>query len=292
LVAQRQIPTRNIENLSKSSKLGKWIAKNSRVVGNILTDFLADTSLFSEARNDEKSLFANYLRDHFTLDFSWAQEIHPMRVGQAFEKAGLFKETLPFYEGVFANLSFSEDLIRLARVRWARTKFEQGKREAENSPKRAEKIEEEVLAFIRKHMISATELERPFPIELPPVERAAESVEELGNTLTQTTPVADAISTKNTASYARQMNFGNFEIRIGSNGHRVNFQHQETDQQAFIIVSKLEARLDGELVPLDSSGQFDFQTWGLKARIDVTKQRIYIETSDGAEISLPVNVTT
>ncbi len=295
MASQRKISNRSVEAAPRHSAVSSWLSVNIRQIGYVIAEFLADSDLFIDARNDDKTLFAHFLRDHFTTDFGWARDIHPLRVGLAFEKAGMFKETLPYYEAVFGFPTFSEELVRLARIRWVRTKSEQAKREAETSPRRAEKIEEDVGAFARRHGIGAADWERPLPDHLPALEKPPASVDPKEDfpvvTPTPQRPEQVAPPTNIPCSFTKQATCGGVEIRVGSNGQRVNFLHQETDQQAFVLVNVPEARLDGEKVPPATSGEFEFTSWGIKVRIDSARGKICIETSDGAEMSLPVNIS-
>jgi hypothetical protein len=293
IASQRKIPNRSVEAASKYSAVSRWLAANNRQIGYVTAEFLAVSDLFADARNDDKGLFAQFLRDHFTIDFAWVKEVHPLRVGQAFEKAGLFKETLPYYASVFGFASASDEVVRLARTRWVKTKLDQAKREAESSPRRAEKIEEEVNAFGRKHGIVASDLERPFPGELPAWEKVLQGVEPEKSPapITPTEHRETSPPANSKGAFARKVTLGSVEIRVGSNGQRVNFLNQETDQQAFVLIGAREARLDGEAILPDESGYFDFATWGIKFHIDSSKAKLCVETSDGAEISLPVNLS-
>mgnify|MGYP005842216389 CR=1 FL=1 len=292
--ASGEIPRKSVHSPSERMKhLGKWLKVHPTALRGLVTNLVVETPAFEMARNDHKTLFSRYLRDNYTTDFSWHGEIHPLVVGRAFERAGLFKETLPYYEAVAAHEAFSDELHLGAWQRWIRAKFEHAKREAEISPKKAEKIEGEAFEVARKYRIKTDNISAELPKKLPRIIKprdvggtsaAPEEEDHTSRTGATGKPTSSASSSK---TFRTQVTCGKVEIRVSKNGTRINFEHVDTGEQAHITVDPREARFEATAVEFEDD-LVKFDPWEIEVRFSPESGRLYIEVADGTEISLRI----
>ena len=98
----------------KSNGLKPWASRHPDLHAKAFIEALVTNDRIESARNDLKTNLADFLRERFGNGFSWKNAIHPLLVGRAFERAGLFKETLPYYEGMASSNLLSDAIKRLA----------------------------------------------------------------------------------------------------------------------------------------------------------------------------------
>ncbi|MBL9183407.1 MAG: hypothetical protein JNN17_14810 [Verrucomicrobiaceae bacterium] len=278
-------------------------AKSSpRVYARPFIDAFVQNRGIEGARNDLKTLLAEWLKTHFPSTFSWYQEIHPLLVGRAFERAGLFRETLPFYEALAASSFASEDLKKWAWLRWAKTKSLQSTREREmNAVGRAEKAmkeanEKAALYGFRSPDSIPDDLPDPLPsIVVQPAETSdtPEAKSPLAQPDKPMEHAKESVTPTSTSSYARTVPIGELQIRVSPDGKRVNIEHSITLQIASVNVAKKLVTIDGETVPINSDGQVELPTqeWGLVIVFDrLMDGKLSLISKDGLEISVPVLV--
>jgi len=73
--------------------------------------------------------YSDYLAQNVSVPSQWKSTLTLQVVGAAIERAGRWKDVLPFYESVISDSTFSKDDVNFAKQRWLRSKSKQIKRE-------------------------------------------------------------------------------------------------------------------------------------------------------------------
>jgi hypothetical protein len=290
----------------KSDALKPWASRFPNLHSKPFIETVVGSNRIEGVRNDLKTNLADLLRERFGNGFPWKNDIHPLLVGRAFERAGLFKETLPYYESMATSSLLSDATKRVAWQRWAKTKGLQAARERElNAIGRADKIYKEALEKAESYGFNAPEaipeeLPSPLPVidpeplvaDIAP-ERAAgisdtkHDVENVGSA-TDGNPAGPA-----SPRFGRTLQAGDLEVRVSPDGQRINIQHTDTLEQASIHVARKAVMIEGEAVAVDSEQRATISRWDLTVCFsNLPKGKIALQTSDGLEVMLPVAVGT
>jgi len=282
----------------KSGKFKIWADSHPYQHAKPFIDFLAVDGRIEGARNDLKTNLANFLRDRFGSSFTWRHEMHPLHVGRAFELAGLFKETLPYYESVTVSNLLSDETKRLAWERWARTKSLQAAREREmNATGRADKIYKEAMdKAISLGFPSPEAIPVELPSPLPPVDSEITTQPYLDSRQSASEPATEVSPNSvskaaATTKFSRKLEIGSLEVRVSPDGRRVNILHLETFSQVSIhLPEKTASTDDGNLAPDDQNRIF-ISAWKLEIGLsDLAIGKVLVRTDDDLEVLLPVAV--
>lgn len=291
-----------------------WAASHPFDFAAPIVRFVAESSQVEGARNDLKTMLAEILRERFDETFTWRAKIHPLLVGRAFERAGMFKETLPYYEKLAASSLLSEETRRLAWQRWARTKWLQALRERElKATGRFEKVYKEAFEKAESIGFSTPEaIPEELPSALPSVEPPLlDHSKEFASkpTLRKVDPDAtppesakpgetrprDIATTKETSSarrdFSRSVPIGALEIRVSPDGTRVNITHAATLKQASVHIPLKAVFFEGCKIEVDKSGMVMLPEWQLSLNLSLTDSgKLGLHTADGLEMGVPVAV--
>lgn len=248
-----------------------------------------------KARNELKTDLAGWLREHFPSTFAWRHELHPMLLGRLFERAGMFRETLPYYEALADSKTMSVELRKLAWQRWARVKLQQSLRERENKATgRAEKAYKEAHEMAERLGLGSPEaipeeLTFPLPeVDAEPTEGVIEKPSE------PSVPVAAPMSggaplAGSGRDYSRSLNVGKIQVRVSSDGHRVNLEHADTLEHASVQILQSIVTMEGKAIPIDEMNRAKIAPWGLVLDFDEIKDgKLNLKLDDGLEVSVPV----
>lgn len=297
-------------DLSSARKIGQ---DNPLLVDVPIIRYIArDIGFERDATNDLKSALSRILRDRFAKDFDWVPDLHPIEVGAAFERAGLFRDTLPFLESIRSHASFHYETQDLARIRWARMKGLQAQHEKDRVRKDRGSADSSVGAnHLRDANDAARELglksweeiPQTIPNVLPEIFSAVRTDPEPktvtpeenrlddGETTTQT-ETTDARSTDRVAEtdFSRADVFAGCGIRVSRNGLRVNLEHQDSFEQASVDVNSRTVTVEGNQLPRSKTSESTpIGTWGLSVSFArLTKGKLEFEADDGSALIIPV----
>ena len=246
---------RGILPYGSGSNFKTWAHDRPRIVQKTSIEILAETDFFATAPNDVKNNLADYLKRSFSNDLSWKEIVHPILVGFAFERAGLFKETLPFYELVFKSQLLHEDTRRLAEARWAKTKLNQSLFEYKNGSKtKASKHEAESKEVaLQLGFISPLDISDDLPEHLP----------KINPPIREQRQPRQGRKEQN-EDYSLSMNLENLSVSVNPLGNRVNIEDVSTFEQATIKVSDRIIRWEDSKLELDSEDSVFIEEWSLR----------------------------
>jgi hypothetical protein len=245
------------------------------------------------ARNDTKTGMAHLIRERFGSDFSWKHEVHPLLVGRVLERAGMFKETLPYYEAMESSSELSEGVKNIAAQRWAKTKGLQAvhERERTTATGRADKLYMEAMEKAEKCGFSSPEeISDELPTELPDSEprisakSAAQAPKNEEGFSDLDVEVKDA-----PPSFARSVSFSYLEITVNSEGTRINIAHAESLEHATILVTAKTISFEGTRVELSNQSKVRIERWNLS--VDFTALpvgKVVLEMNGGLQMAIPV----
>lgn len=286
----------------KPDTLKLWSDRHPNLYAKPFIETIARSNRIEGVRNDLRTNLAEFLYERFGSGFAWKNDIHPLLVGRAFERAGLFKETLPYYERMAASSLLSDATKRVAWQRWAKTKGLQAARERElNSIGRAEKAYKEAL---EKAVSCGFSTPEAIPDELPsplPAINAEPSVTTV--TPDRAVDTSDTIPDIGSATggnlpiqanprFARTLQVGELEVRVSPDGQRINIQHADTLEQASIHVARKTVTVEREAISLDEDQCAAISRWGITVCFsNLLKGKIALQTPDGLEVILPVAVS-
>jgi hypothetical protein len=271
---------------------------------------LAESAAFEHASNDVKTRVADVLASRFPVSLGWRHSIHPLVVGRALERAGLFRASLPFYEAVANFRGVSKELRRSAWGRWIRIKVQQVA--VQGNRKGLEDAKEKAATY---GFGTPDNVPVDLPNPLPPVDEAQEAlaskkapqtksakqnvqpmVDNTDETAVNISPSVAPLSEKaSPGDFARTLPLGSLEIRVMPDGRRVNVTHGATGQVLSIFTLKRSASLDGDPVEFGSDGKLDSlpEDWGLQVSFERLKQgKLDFNTRDGMEFALPVQAVS
>ena len=278
-----------------------WAASHPYKFAKPIIEFVTGSSQIEGARNDFKTSLAEAMRERFGRSFAWRGEIHPVLVGRAFERAGLFKETLPYYELMAGSNLLSEATRRLALQRWARTKWLQALREREmKATGKADKAYKEAMEKAEScGFRSPEEIPEGLPSPLPSVEPEPEPTETVVDSAkTPEEPAAVGTPAKKAKKkavaerdFSRRLQIGTLEVRVSQDGMRMNIVHSETLEQASIHVPRMAISFEGDEIEIDSDRHAILSKWDLTLDLSsLSSGKVLLRTSDGLELAVPVAV--
>jgi len=258
-------------------------------------EFLASNSDIEGARNDFKTDISMWLRKYLTTDFSWRHDVHPLLVGRAFERAGLFRETLPYYESLGGSSIMSAAVRNLAWQRWAKTKALQASHERErNSKGRADKLLNEALEKVISTGLPSLEAipeELPHPLPgVDPIPSKATKNQASRKAAEAQTNGSDSIDIPSpVVGFSRELQLGRITIRVSPDGNRVNILHSDSFEQASMFIARKSVQVEGEEIIADSAGRFIIDQWKLVVCFNQANEgKIVFLADDGLELTLPV----
>lgn len=282
-----------LSDLSMSAT-ATWAASHRNVFARPLLEVLASSSEIESARHETKTSFAELIRKKFGQDFSWRQEVHPLLVGRALERIGLFKETLPYFELVAASNLLSEQTRKLAWQRWARTKWLQSLRDREQKATgKADKSYREAIEVAeRSGYRSPDTIPEELPSPLPPVDPdALQTKRDASQTrldVPEDTKSAQEVAGADTG-FARKHQIGDFEIRVGQDGTRVNLVNLATLEQASVNVVQESVSFEGTALQVDASALATIPNWDLALDLSkIAAGEVSLRLPDGLGLKLPV----
>jgi len=269
----------------------RWAANNRYKFAKPFVTLISEIDNPEEIRHDLRNSLAETIRKRYDDSFTWRHEVHPMLVGRALEQAGIFKETLPFYEIVASAPILSKELRQLAWQRWARTKWLQALRERDlKSSGRFDKTYKEAVekaenCGFRTPEAIPEDLPSPLPnVDLPPAEMKQFPGQSTDLPKPHPTP-----SPLPKTDYSRTLAIGKFEVRVNSEGTRVNITHRETLQTASVRTPQMTATFEGSGLEINSSGMVTLADWGLTLNLSsIPSGKLGILTSDELELKIPV----
>lgn len=292
---------------SQMDETSQWAARNRHKFARPFVELIASSDKMESVRHEIRNPLAEAIRKRFDEEFAWRQEVHPLLVGRALEQAGIFKETLPYYEVVANWKTFSREMRLLAWQRWARTKWLQALRERElGATGRFDKAYKEAVEKAEGCGFRTPEAipeDLPFPlpdVEPPQPEPAAtptvptsDQTKATSDSPESTTPSVESppapTEPPKTTDYSRTMPVGNLEVRVNSEGTRLNITHRETLKTASVLVSRRMVTFEGEELENDSNGQVTISEWDLSLNLaSVPSGKLGLLTSDGLELNIPV----
>ena len=248
------------------------------------------------AENSVRTRVGELVSKVFPISLNWRHEIHPLIVGRALERAGLFRLTLPYYEAVANHVSVSKDLRKWAWGRWSRTKVQQvaiqGNRKGLNEAR------EKAATY---GFVNPDNVPENLPNELPAIdEPPAPLLEKPGDErATKATTTSDKIADKplseeSSRGFAKSLRMDSLEIRVFPDGSRINLTHAESGEVLSLHPARGEAQLEGIKLRLGDDATFDGlpPNWPIKislARVDAGK--VDLIGPDGTELALPVAKT-
>lgn len=262
-----------------------------------MVDVIAQGLPFDSEGADVQMGYARFLAEQFPGDLSWRHNIHPLLIGLALEKVGIFKETLPYYEVLRSSPLLSVKLRSIAKERWIRVKLKQAMRERDSNRRKAEgHLEEARIEFAALPYAKFDEIPENLPDELPPVDSTNEDkdlaeapkVEELKPANPGTREPTDIDST-GLNSYQFNTRISHFNVSINAAGSRMNIDHTETLEQLAMRVDDCSLRLDGEVLQPDVDGRHSIDSWGMS--IDLSRLgegEVTLAFSGGMRTSFPV----
>lgn len=255
-----------------------WASANP--IANLIPfiEVVANDPRFKDARNDFKTKVTEILKREFGQDVSWRQLIHPLVIGKAFEEAGLFRETLPYYEMVAASNLLSDKIRNLAWERWVITKVLQAQRELQSGTrKRAETQLHEARSRAKSlGYRSVEDISEDLPVPLPPTDPAE-------------TNAITATPSDEGRSYTLDETIGLFRVRVNDKGTRLNIEHSTSLEILVIKVESRDISLEGEKMQANDASHFIPDGWGLVVDVSrINKGKICLIKANGIEVTIPV----
>lgn len=108
-----------------------------QVIGKIISILAEPETPFPGDNKTKTRISERVTRYHSSSGSDWLQITDPALVGIVLERAGLFKDILPYYEKVRDSDKFDPELRRFAAVRWIKNKAKQADYEERNGHARA-----------------------------------------------------------------------------------------------------------------------------------------------------------
>lgn len=281
----------------------RWAASHSCQFAKPFIEFIGGSSQIESVRRELKTPLANHILEQIGRSLEWRSEIHPLVVGRALERIGLFKETLPFYEMLTASNLLSEETKRLAWQRWARTKWLQALREREQgSTSRFDKAFKEAMEKAESCGFRTPEaipeyLPSPLPdVDAPTVVPAVETTAATAEPIPVSPPAKKPV--KKTMEepaapdrdFSRKLQIGVLEIRVTQDGTRMNVTHSETLEQASVNIPRGTISFESENIEVDDEQQAVISKWDLALDLSAlaSSGELLMRTSDGLGLIVPV----
>jgi hypothetical protein len=275
------------------------LQKHPTVLFEPLVKLMGSKLDFELERNDLRMAYLKLLLDRLPGDLGWRHTIHPLIVGLAFERIGVFKETLPYYERLKGSTLLSEPLRVLARQRWILVKMGQAQREREQGNKRrAENYILEInVELANTSFRNASEIPGDLPAELPPVDAVKPEIRQEspnppfgGGTQETVVPPMDKVSIQ--SGFQLEARVDVFQFKVNAGGTRVHITNSETLEQLSMFMEKGVVNFDGESLEVSAESRCDVKQLGIVVDLgNVEKGEVTLILANRMKCSIPVAVS-
>jgi hypothetical protein len=240
----------------------------------IVVEAAAQATALRTEDNLIRTVFSERLNRIFMVNFSWADRIHPLVVGAAFETGGLFRHILPYYERVEGNLNFHASTRIGAARRWLKTKDRQLR--VEGSRRSTRLALEEKMASLGLSDLSRI-ADFPNLTKLPPI------FAELAQPVAQ--PFLSKVRKMFSGSQDSPKTFGSLRVTLSGDKKRINFENTQSLEQGTAFPSEKRVVIDGVEISRDEP-VVELATWGYTIEFSDSILLVRDQSGDELEINL------
>jgi len=270
----------------------------------------ANSDELPSVKADLSTKYSNYFKKELYPFSKWKNVLALEVVGAAMERAGIWKDVLPFYAHVINGEMFNKKDKEFAKIRWIKSKEKQISREERKtknmSKELLDKYRREYIAkkkalqmkdqkfpeypLCKKRWADVPPVTSPDPLEKnPPVPEGGQVIPSHSSKESTRAPSIDKQSIIPTIAPEMQfevVNFGPLEFKFWGLSGRMNITDTKTGIVA--VFSPEKKKLDSTDLEIDhSNGVFRCKKWGLILEHSLNKDDSFLKvTFDKGHVSL------
>lgn len=223
---------------------------------------------------------------HSSTGSDWLQATDPTLVGIVLERAGLYRDILPYYEKVRDSEKFDPELRRFAAIRWIKNKAKQADYEERNGHARpAREYRDEALRHARDARIADLDA-------IPSIDWHSGNDAAASDQTTASAPSSTESERISRPAEVQQVEIEGFRLLFSPERRRVTIEHVATMDTASVKLSEGKVTGDGGFTSdAEITHTLISKDWGLKVdlrRYDA-EGKCTLTFGSGAEISFPTH---